>query len=66
MKITKKSTIEDILNHPKGKEVLAKYNVPCLGCPMAAMEMQYLKIEDVAKQYDIELEEMLEELNKEN
>ncbi len=66
MKITKKSTIEDILNHPKGKEMLAKYNVPCLGCPMAAMEMQDLKIEDVAKQYGIELEDMLKELNKEN
>jgi hypothetical protein len=30
------------------------------------MEMQDLKIEDVAKQYGIELEAMLKELNEEN
>lgn len=65
MKITKDSTIEEILNHPKGKEVLAKHRVPCLGCSMAAMEINYLKIGDVAEKYGLDLESILEELNEE-
>jgi len=64
MKITEDSTIEEILNHPEGKRVLAKWNVPCLGCPMMAMEMKDLKIGEVAKKYGIDLESMLEELNE--
>ncbi len=66
MKITKESTIEDILNHPKGQEVMAKYEVPCLGCPMAAMEMKDLEIKQVAAKYDLELDAILEELNSDN
>ncbi|MGM0439105.1 MAG: DUF1858 domain-containing protein [Patescibacteria group bacterium] len=66
MEITKDSTIEEILKHPKGQEVMAKYQVPCLGCPMASMEMQDLKIEQVAKQYDLDLESILEDLNADN
>ncbi len=62
MKINKESTIEEILNHPKGREVLSKYRVPCLGCPMMAMEMKELKIKDVAEKYELNLDEILEEL----
>ncbi len=64
MKITKESTIEEILNHPKGKEVLTKYNVPCLGCAMASMEIKYLQIGDVAEKYGLDIEGILKELNK--
>ena len=66
MEITKESTIEEILNHPKGREVLTKHSVPCMGCAMASMEIQYLKIGDVAKKYDLDLEGILKELNEDN
>ncbi len=65
MKITKDSTVESILNHPKGREVLAKHQVPCMGCPMAAMELSYLKIGDVAEKYDLDIESILEDINEE-
>ncbi len=64
MKITENSTIEEILDHPEGERVLAEWNVPCLGCPMMAMEMKDLKIGEVAEKYDIDLEAMLKELNE--
>ncbi len=64
MEITKESTLEEILKHPKGKEVLAKYSVPCLGCSMASMEIKFLKIGDVAKKYGLDLDSILEELNE--
>ena len=66
MEITKESTIEEVLNHPKGQEVLAKYSVPCLSCSMASMEIKYLEIGDVAEKYGLDLEGILEELNEDN
>ena len=64
MKITKESTLEEVLNHPKGQEVMAKYQVPCLGCPMAAMEMKELTMEQIAQNYDLDLEAILQDLNE--
>ncbi len=64
MKVNQDSTLEEILKHPEGRRVLAKYGVPCLGCAMASMEIQYLKIGDVAQKYGLDLEKILEELNQ--
>ncbi len=64
MKIDKNSTIEEILNHPKGREVLSKHQVPCLGCPMAALEVKDLQIGQVAEKYDLDLEAILQELEE--
>lgn len=65
MKITKDSTIEEILCHPRGSKVLSKYKVPCLSCPMAAGELSYLKIDEVARIYDLDLAAILKEINNE-
>lgn len=62
-KITKDTTLAEILKHPKAEEILAKYNVPCLHCPMATYEIGTLKIGEVAKQYNIDLKNLLKELN---
>ncbi len=63
-KITEDTIIAEILKRPKTEEILAKYQLPCLHCPMAAQEMEILKIGEVAKIYSIDLEGLLKELNK--
>jgi len=63
-KITKDTFISEILEYPKAKKILAKYNLPCLNCPMAVFEMGALKIGEVCKMYNIDLKKLLKELNK--
>ncbi|MFA7662541.1 MAG: hypothetical protein WCX88_01315 [Patescibacteria group bacterium] len=62
-KITSKSTLAEVLNHKNGQEILEKYEVPCLFCPMAAMEMNELEIGQICEMYRIDLEGLLKELN---
>ena len=38
--------------------------VPCLSCPMAAMEIDELEIGNVCKIYGLNLKKILKELNK--
>jgi len=64
MKITKDTTLAKILKIKGAEEILAKYNLPCLHCPMAAMELDVLKIGEVCKMYDLDLEGLLKDLNK--
>ena len=63
-KITKETTLSEILKLPKAEEVLLKYNVPCMGCPLAEGEMDELKIGDVAKMYQVDIKNLLKELNQ--
>ena len=64
MTIDKNSILAEILKNPKAEEILAKYNLPCLTCPMARFEIENLKLGEVCKMYKINLEKLLEELNK--
>ena len=64
MTIDKNSILAEILKNPKAEEILAKYNLPCLTCPMARFEIENLKLGEVCKVYKINLEKLLEELNK--
>lgn len=63
-KITKDTTLAELLDKPEAEKILAKYNLPCLGCPFAKFEMENLKIGEVCKMYDIDLKNLLKELNK--
>ena len=63
MKFTDKSTLEEILEFSGAEDVLLKHNVPCLGCPMAKLEMQNLNIGQVCAMYGIDLEKLLGDLN---
>ena len=63
-KITKKSTLADILKIKNAEEVLAKHGVPCVSCPMAKFEMEKLEICDICKMYDLPLEKILKDLNE--
>ena len=61
--ITEETTLEEVLKQG-GEEILTKHGVPCVTCPMAKMEMQFLKIGDICSRYGIDLAKLLEELNK--
>jgi len=63
-KITKDTTLSELLGNPKAMEILAKYHLPCLGCPFAEMEMENLKIGEVCKMYGLNLEKLLKDLQE--
>ena len=63
-KITKDTTLGEILKRQGAGEILEKHNTPCLHCPMAAYEMGTLKVGEMAKAYGIEIEKLLKELNE--
>ena len=63
MKITENTTLAEILKLPEAEKILAKYNLPCLSCPFAKMEMENLKIGQICQMYDIDIGKLLKELN---
>jgi len=63
-KFTKNSSLAEILTSKEGGKILAKYNLPCLTCPMARFEIGNLKLGEVCKMYKIDIENLIEELNK--
>ena len=64
MKISKNTTLAELLGNPKAQKILAKYNLPCLSCPFAKQEMAILKLGDICKMYKINLRVLTKELNK--
>ena len=63
MEIKADTTLAEILKFPGTEKILSKYNLPCLGCPFAKLEMENLKIGEVCKMYGIDLSKLLKELN---
>ncbi|MGB9708278.1 MAG: DUF1858 domain-containing protein [Candidatus Pacearchaeota archaeon] len=60
-KITKDMTFAQLLKkYPETAEVLFKEGMSCVGCPMAMQET----LEQGAKAHGIDVNEMLEDLNK--
>jgi hypothetical protein len=57
------TTLKEVLEFSKGEDVLLKYKVPCLGCPMAQMEMGDLTLKDICSAYRIDLKNLLIDLN---
>jgi len=62
--ITKNTILSEILNKKGAEKILAKYNLPCLTCPMARFEIESLKLEQVCETYGIDIEKLVAELNK--
>ncbi|AGB41151.1 hydrid cluster protein-associated redox disulfide domain protein [Halobacteroides halobius DSM 5150] len=61
MKVTKETSILKLLaKNPKAKEILAKYNLGCAECLGAMVD----DLESAAKANDVEVEKLIEELNK--
>lgn len=63
-KIGESSTLQTILKQAKAQEILSKHGVPCITCPMAKFEIDKLQIGEVCKMYGINLQELLNDLNK--
>jgi hypothetical protein len=63
MQFTDKSTLEEVLEFSGAEDVLVKYDVPCLGCPMAKLEMQNLNIGQICAMYGIDMESLVKDLN---
>lgn len=62
-KVTKNTTLSEILELPQGEKILKKHGVPCMHCPMAAMEINSLKIGHVADIYNLNIDAILKDLN---
>jgi len=63
MKITKDTTLAKILEIKGAEKILSKFQVPCLGCAMAQMEMDTLKLSDICNMYGLDINKLLKELN---
>jgi hybrid cluster-associated redox disulfide protein len=59
--VTKEMTIKEVIEkYPKTASVFIKLGLYCFSCPVASEET----IEEMAKTYKLDLEKLLEELNK--
>ena len=63
IKVTENTILGNVLKIGGAREVLSKYKLPCLTCPMAALEMGKLKLGQVTEAYGIETDKLLKELN---
>ncbi len=63
-KFNRNTKLSEILGNKKLEKVLGKFNFPCLSCPMAQYEMSYLTLGQVATSYGLNIDKILEELNK--
>ena len=64
MEVNENTTLSDILKVDGAEKMLSKYQLPCLHCPMAKMEMESLKIGEVCKTYGIDAKSLLEDINR--
>jgi len=58
------TTLAEIFETKHGQKVYKKIGVPCVSCAMAAGEINFLKIGEVAKMYGLDKEKIIKELNQ--
>ena len=63
-KITENTTVEEILKYPGTSSTLVKHGIHCPTCPFAQFEIGRLKIGDVARNYGVDVDVLLKELNE--
>ncbi len=63
-KINENTTVEKALEKKGAERILKKHKFPCLGCPMAQMEMKSLKLGQVCDMYGLNKERLLKDLNE--
>lgn len=61
--ISENTKLAEILEYPLVEDILRKFNLPCLSCPMAKFELETLTLGQVSGAYGLDLENMLKELN---
>jgi len=64
MKVDEHTKLGKIIKLKGVDKILEKYNVPCLSCPMAKLEIDSLEIGDVCDNYGIPKKELILEINK--
>lgn len=64
MKITKETTLKEILKIKGVEEILSKHNVPCVTCPFAKMEMEKLTLFDICNFYNIDIDKLIKDIEK--
>ena len=62
--ITKNTILSEIVKDPQKAEILIKHNLPCMTCPFAKVEMDKLELGAVCETYGIDIDKLLEDLNK--
>jgi hypothetical protein len=62
-KVTKDTTLAQALKIKGADKVLTGFRMPCMGCPMAAMEMERLKLGEICGMYGLDLKGILTKLN---
>jgi len=62
-KVNKSTKLSEILKDPQAEKILKKYNLPCLSCPFAQMEMENLEIGSICEAYQLDLNRILKDLN---
>lgn len=65
-KYSEDTKLEEVLKTPETSAIIAKYELPCLHCAMAAYEAKVLTLGTISKTYGIELNGLLKELNELN
>ncbi len=63
-KYTENTKLSEVLSSPETSKIIAKYNLPCLHCAMAAYESEMLTLGMISKTYGIDIDKLLKELNK--
>jgi len=63
MKVTPDTKLKEIIETPEVFEILMAHGFPCVTCPMARMEMDFLEVGAVCEMYGIDQISLLEELN---
>jgi hybrid cluster-associated redox disulfide protein len=63
-RITKDTTVEEILKYPGTSSTLVKHGIHCPTCPFAQFEIGRLKIGDVARNYGVDVDALLKALNE--
>ena len=56
--------LEEVLKTPESSAIIAKYELPCLHCAMAAYEAKVLTLGMISKTYGIDLDGLLKESNE--
>lgn len=64
MVFTEDTKLGELLDNEETKSILTEFGVPCISCPFARMELDILTIGKICESYDIDLEKLLEKLNK--
>ena len=58
------STLREVLEVKKAREVLKEIDFPCLECPMSFFEMEKVTLKDIARIYNLDLKKILKKLNE--